>query len=96
MSSALEKPAEVPAVETPKPKRKGPNAGITKAMKPKLANRLPRERGGIIAPMGDGMTPFERALKRLGDRVKATKTHYLLDGKPCNASDIMEVAAKLK
>lgn len=80
---------EAPAV---KPKRKGPNAGITKAMKPKLANRLPRERGGIIAPLGDGLTPFERAIRKLGNRVVAKKTHYVLDGRPCNASDIMKAA----
>ena len=91
--------APVPPDDPSAPKKRthpGPNKGHTKAMKPKLANRLPRERGGLIARVGDGLTPFERALQRLGPRVTATKTYYLLDGIPCNASDIMTLAESLK
>lgn len=78
--------------ETAPKKRTGHNKGLTKKDKPKLANRLPRERGGIIAPIGDGLSPFERALFILGDRVRQNKDCYLLDGKPCNATKIMEEA----
>lgn len=79
--------------EAPAPKKRtGHNKGITKKEKPKLANRLPREKGGIIAAVGDGLTRFERALVILGPRVKITKDSYLLDGKRCNATYIIEVA----
>jgi hypothetical protein len=73
----------------------GPNRGITKEEKPKLANRLPREKAYIFTPVGDGLTPFEKALMILGERVRETKLCYLLDGKPCNATALM-VAAGIK
>lgn len=76
----------------PKPKKPGPNAGITKKEKPNLGNRLPREKGALIALSGDGLSPFERALKILGARVTETKDSYRLDGKPCNASALMIAA----
>jgi hypothetical protein len=86
--------AVVTAIEGQKPKKKrtGHNKGLTKKDKPKLANRLPREKGGLIAAMGDGLTLFDRALVILGPRVVQTKMYYLLDGKPCNATRIMEIA----
>lgn len=73
-------------------KRFGNTKGLTKETNPQLANRLPRERGAIIAGIGDGLTPFERALMILGERVKETKVCYTLDGKPCNATDLMKAA----
>lgn len=76
-------------------KRFGNTEGLTKESNPQLSNRLPREKGSIIAPIGDGLTPFERALVILGDRVKCTKVYYTLDGKPCNATDLL-VAAGVK
>lgn len=92
MSSPLNEPvADAP----PKKKRTGHNKGLTKKDKPKLANRLPREKGGIIAALGDGLTPFERAMVVLGPRVKESRMSYMLDGKPCNASEIMRIAAEL-
>lgn len=78
--------------DPPKRKRHGHNKGITKKEKPKLANRLPREKGGLIAALGDGLTPFERALMILGPRVKETRFCYLLDGKPCNSTELMRIA----
>lgn len=73
-------------------KRFGNVEGLTKETNPALGNRLPRERGAIVAGMGDGLTPFERALMILGDRVKCTKVYYTLDGRPCNATDLMKAA----
>jgi len=73
-------------------KRFGNTEGLTKETNPRLANRLPREKGGLVVGAGDGFTPFERALIILGPRVRETKDAYLLDGKPCNATRIMEVA----
>ena len=86
--------AVVEATPKPKKKRTGHNKGLTKKEKPKLANRLPREKGGLIVPMGDGLTPFERALVILGPRVGVTKSYYTLDGKPCNATDILRLAGQ--
>ncbi|AXQ68308.1 hypothetical protein HOT99_gp309 [Caulobacter phage CcrBL10] len=54
--------------------------------------RLPRETGALIAPLGDGLTILERAMAALGDRVRETKTCFLLDGKPCNTKDILKAA----
>lgn len=81
--------------EDPKPpvkKGRGGNKGMTKESNPKLSQRLPRERGALVAPIGDGLTPFERVLVILGDRVKLTKVCYTLDGKPCNATDLFAAA----
>lgn len=64
----------------------------TKDSHPNLGNRLPRERGGLIAAIGDGMTLFDRALMILGDRVKNMRVYYTLDGKACNATDLMKAA----
>lgn len=68
----------------------------TKETNPQLGNRLPRERGALIASPGDGLTPFQRALLRLGSRVKDKKTHYTLDGRPCNTDAILEAARSKK
>jgi hypothetical protein len=102
MSSPLKPNAAVDALagavvdalveQAPKKKRTGHNKGLTKKDKPKLANRLPREKGGLIAAMGDGLTPFERAQVILGPRITQTKMSYLLDGKPCNATELMRIA----
>lgn len=64
----------------------------TKETNPQLSNRLPREKGALVAPLGDGLTPFERALKILGPRVTQNRLQYLLDGRPCNATDLMKAA----
>lgn len=82
----------LPEDEKIAPAKRVGNTGLTKETNPKLANRLPRERGAIIAGVGDGLTPFERALMILGERVKCTKVYYTLDGKPCNATDLMKAA----
>lgn len=71
-------------------KRFGNVEGLTKETNPQLANRLPRERGALIAPMGDGLTIFDKAKIILGDRMSETKACYLLDGKPCNATDLLK------
>ncbi|AFU86592.1 hypothetical protein D869_gp322 [Caulobacter phage CcrRogue] len=67
-----------------------------RAKKPEKAStsgpRLPRETGALIAPLGDGLTILERAMAALGDRVRETKTCFLLDGKPCNTKDILKAA----
>lgn len=85
---------EVPKVKKTRKtgKRFGNTEGLTKETNPQLSNRLPREKGSLIAPIGDGLTPFERALVILGERVKLTKVCYTLDGKPCNATDLMITA----
>jgi hypothetical protein len=88
--SGDETPAEF--TERKEKRRYGNTIGLTKDTNPKLSNRLPRERGAIVAPIGDGLTPFERALIILGDRVKNKRTHYTLDGRACNATDLMRAA----
>lgn len=90
IESGDETPAEY--TERKEKRRYGNTIGLTKDTNPKLSNRLPRERGAIVAPIGDGLTPFERALIILGDRVKNKRTHYTLDGRACNATDIMTAA----
>ncbi len=72
------------------------NRAHRKSLPPNVMSyRVPREKAYLVAPL-EGPTRFERVLKRLGSRVRETKDCYLLDGKPCNASDIMEVGTKLK
>ena len=53
------------------------------------SHRIPRERAYLVCDRGHELTQFERVLQYLGNRVKETKDCYLLDGKPCNASDLM-------
>jgi hypothetical protein len=95
MTSPTEVPDTTPESEPAPKKARGGNKGMTKESNPKLSQRLPRERGALVAAIGDGLSPFERALVILGDRVKCTRMYYTLDGKPCNASDLM-VAAGIK
>lgn len=40
--------------------------------------------------------PVARALAELPDRVKVTKTHYFLDGKPTRMREIIEIANKMR
>lgn len=56
-----------------------------------ITHRVPREKAYIVASL-EPPTKFETALKRLRDRVKETKHYYTLDGRPCNATDIMKAA----
>jgi hypothetical protein len=63
-----------------------------KETNPSLSYRLPREKGCLIVPMGDGMTVLERAMEYLGSRVKETRMGFTLDGKPCNTADILKAA----
>jgi hypothetical protein len=72
--------------------RKGRVGEVSKLTHPQVAQRLPREKGALIAPMGDGMTVLERALAMLGDRVKETRQGFKLDGKACNTKDILKAA----
>lgn len=72
--------------------RKGRVGEVSKETHPQVAQRLPRETGALIAPMGDGMTVLERALAALGDRAAETRDGYKLDGKPCNTKDILKAA----
>lgn len=65
---------------------------VSKETHPQVAQRLPRETGAIIAPIGDGLTVLERAVLMLEDRVRETHQGYLLDGKPCNTKDILAAA----
>lgn len=88
-------PKSSDAVVEPLKKRYGHNLGMTKADRPALANRLPRERGAIVAYPPDPRTPFEKALEFLGPRVQNKRVYYTLDGHPCNATVIMEEAHRL-
>jgi len=64
----------------------------TKTTHPKLSHRLPREKGYIVIPMGDGLTDLERALERLGSRIKETRDGFVLDGRLCNTKKVFEAA----
>lgn len=72
--------------------RKGRIGEVSKETHPQVAQRLPRETGALIAPLGDGMTVLERALAILGDRAQETRDCFKLDGKPCNTSAILKAA----
>ena len=72
--------------------RQGRAGEVSKETHPQVAQRLPRETGAIIAPLGDGLTILERAILALEDRVQETRQGYKLDGKPCNTRDILDAA----
>lgn len=72
--------------------RKGRAGEVSKETHPQVAQRLPRETGALIAPLGDGLTVLERALLALEDRVAETRQGYRLDGKPCNTRDLLNAA----
>lgn len=77
--------------EAPREKRRyGNTLGLTKETNPKLSNRLPREKGAIVALAGDGLSPFERARKLLGNRFVDKRQFYLLDGRPQNTQAILD------
>lgn len=81
--------------ESPKKKRYGHNLGLTKETNPKLSNRLPREKGAIVALAGDGLSPFERARKLLGTRFVDKKQVYVLDGRPSHTNAIMQAGLEV-
>lgn len=72
--------------------RTGRVGEVSKETHPQVAQRLPRETGALIAPLGDGLTVLERAQAMLGDRLKETRTCFMLDGKPCNTKDVLKAA----
>lgn len=71
---------------------KAPKKPAKQGKNPNLSQRLPRETGALIAPLGDGLTVLERALIALEGRVKETRMGFFLDGKPCNTKDILAAA----
>lgn len=56
-----------------------------------LARRLPRERP-TQPIMHNGMTVLERAEEFLGDRLKMTRSGWLLDGRPASTDAVMAAA----
>lgn len=72
--------------------RKGRAGEVSKETHPQVAQRLPRETGAIIAPMGDGMTVLERALAALGDRASEKRGVFYLDGRATNTAGILAAA----
>jgi hypothetical protein len=74
------------------PKPRGKRKSTAKGDNPKLARRLPPEKGALIAPLGDGLTVLERAILALDGRVVETRLGFRLDGKPCNTRDILNAA----
>lgn len=57
-----------------------------------MSHRLPREKGYVVVPVGDGLTTLERAMEILGDRAKETRKGFMLDGKLCNTDKIIHAA----
>lgn len=56
------------------------------------SQRLPRETGALIVPMGDGLTTLERAKGVLQGRLKETSMGFFLDGCPVSIDRVLEAA----
>lgn len=56
------------------------------------SHRLPPEKGALILPPDDGLTPIDKAQAILRDRLEVTKRGFFLDGRPVDTYKVLDAA----